>query len=204
MPNRRKPRVVFDSVVWVSIFLRKAGLTAELLTLCLEKTTLYTAEEILTETRRVLLEKDHIRNKYVYHDAEVEHFIELIRGKCLVVSRLPELHVIERDPKDDMVIACARCSRHSRLHREPRPRPVGFERISRDKNGPARGVYSLLAHRMRVGMFQIPGKNELTLFMEGWKDGRMEYELLLPILPFFHPYRSLKCTQFSETCPFEP
>jgi len=107
MPNRRKPRVVFDSVVWVSIFLRKAGLTAELLTLCLEKTTLYTAEEILTETRRVLLEKDHIRNKYVYHDAEVEHFIELIRGKCLVVSRLPELHVIERDPKDDMVIACA-------------------------------------------------------------------------------------------------
>lgn len=107
MQKTGTPSVVFDSVVWVSIFLRKAGLTAELFTLCLEKTTLFTAEEILQETRRVLLEKEHIRNKYAYHDAEVERFIELIREQCAVVSELPDLRVIERDPKDDMVIACA-------------------------------------------------------------------------------------------------
>ena len=107
MQKKGKPSVVFDSVVWVSIFLRKAGLTAELFTLCLEKTKLFTAEEILKETRRVLLEKEHIRNKYAYHDAEVERFIELIREQCAVVSELPDLRVIVRDPKDDMVIACA-------------------------------------------------------------------------------------------------
>jgi putative PIN family toxin of toxin-antitoxin system len=99
--------VVLDSVVLVSVFLTEEGLAAELFAECVKKTDLCTAEEILQETRRVLLEKDHIRNKYAYHDREVERFIELVREKCMVASELPLLRVIERDPKDDMIIACA-------------------------------------------------------------------------------------------------
>ena len=107
MPHKRRPRVVLDSVVLVSVFLTEEGLAAELFTECVEKTDLCTAEEILQETRRVLLEKDHIRNKYAYHDREVERFIELVREECTVASKLLPRRVIERDPKDDMIIACA-------------------------------------------------------------------------------------------------
>ena len=61
MITRRKLHVVLDSVV-VSAFLTD-GLTAALVSECQEKVYLYTAEEILEEIRRVLLEKPHIRNR---------------------------------------------------------------------------------------------------------------------------------------------
>ena len=102
----RKLRVVLDSVVAVSAFLT-AGLTAELIYQCQEKTHLYTAEEILQEIRRVLLEKDHIRDRYNYSTASVDVFITQIRKVSTVVRQLPDLFVVERDPKDNMIIACA-------------------------------------------------------------------------------------------------
>ena len=61
---RRKPRVVLDSVMAVSAFLT-TGLAAGLIYQCQEKVHLYTSEEILQEIRRVLLEKEHIRNRYL-------------------------------------------------------------------------------------------------------------------------------------------
>ena len=64
MPHKRRLRVVLDSVVLVSVFLTEEGLAAELFTECVKKADLCTAEGILQETRRVLLEKDHIRSKY--------------------------------------------------------------------------------------------------------------------------------------------
>ena len=56
-------QVVLDSVVWISAFLRKTGLTAELIRQASLTTQLYTAEEILAEIRRVLLDKPHIRKR---------------------------------------------------------------------------------------------------------------------------------------------
>lgn len=107
MRNRIRLRVILDSVVLVSAFITEDGLAAELLTRPAEGTDLYTAEEILQEVRRVLLEKDHLRKRFSYSDANVERFIEALRAKCIVIKSLPDLRVIERDPKDDMVIACA-------------------------------------------------------------------------------------------------
>lgn len=117
MPNTRKrnPKVkkltiVLDSVVLVSAFVTQQGLAAELLTHAAEKThlyTLYTAEEILNETRQVLLEREHLRTRFLYTDVQVERFITAVRGKCVVIPSLPNLQVIERDPTDDMVISCA-------------------------------------------------------------------------------------------------
>ena len=106
MTNRRKPRVVLDSVVAVSAFLTK-GLTADLVSQCQENVNLYTAEEILQEIRYVLLEKPHIRNRYTYSSNTVETFINYLRDISMVVTQLPKIRVIERDPKDDMIIACA-------------------------------------------------------------------------------------------------
>ncbi|MYA58221.1 putative toxin-antitoxin system toxin component, PIN family [Candidatus Poribacteria bacterium] len=103
---RRKPRVVLDSVVAVSAFLT-TGLTAELIYQCQEKVHLYTTEEILQEIRRVLLEKDHIRNRYNYSTIDVDIFLTQLWEISAIVGQLPEIRVIERDPKDDMIIACA-------------------------------------------------------------------------------------------------
>lgn len=102
----RKPRVVLDSVVAVSSFLT-AGLTAELVLLCEEKVDLYTAEKILQEIRHVLLAKPHIRNRYDYTATEVDVFIAYLQEISTIIEQLPEISIIERDPKDDMIIACA-------------------------------------------------------------------------------------------------
>ena len=106
MTNRRKLRVVLDSVVAVSAFLTD-GLTADLVSMCQENVNLYTAEEILQEIRYVLLEKPHIRNRYRYSSEQVENFINDLRNISTIVAQLPEIHVVESDPKDDMIIACA-------------------------------------------------------------------------------------------------
>ncbi|MBI1927787.1 hypothetical protein HYR99_26555 [Candidatus Poribacteria bacterium] len=91
MPHKRRLNVVPDSVIRVSAFVTSDGLAAELLIQCAEKTNLCTAEELLQETRRVLLEKEHLRNRFSYSDANVERFIEALRAKCTVVTSLPDL-----------------------------------------------------------------------------------------------------------------
>ena len=102
----KKPRVVLDSVVAVSAFLT-TGLTAELVLLCEEKVDLYTTEKILQEIRHVLLAKPHIRNRYDYTTTEVDVFVAYLQEISTIIEQLPEISVIERDPKDDMIIACA-------------------------------------------------------------------------------------------------
>ena len=106
MTNRRKLHVVLDSVIAVSAFLTER-LTADLVSQCHKNVNLYTTEEILQEIRQVLLEKPHIRNRYTYSSDTVEIFIEYLRNISTVVTQLPEIRVIERDPKDDMIISCA-------------------------------------------------------------------------------------------------
>lgn len=107
MPRRRRPRVVLDSVVLVSAFLTPAGLAAELLKRSPTQIRLYTADVIVEEVRRVLLERDYIRKRYVYDDAQVEQFLQHVRTLSTVVSSLPTVRVIDRDPKDDAILACA-------------------------------------------------------------------------------------------------
>lgn len=106
MTNKRKLRIVLDSVVAVSAFLTE-GLASDTVSQCEKNAYLYTTEEILQETRRVLLEKPHIRNRYNYSSEKVEVFINYLRNISTVVAQLPDIRVIERDPKDDIIISCA-------------------------------------------------------------------------------------------------
>ncbi len=101
-----KLHVVLDSVVAVSAFLT-TGLASELVFQCREKVHLYTTEEILQEIHDVLLEKHHIRKRYDYSQADVDIFLNRLREISVIVKQLPEIQVIERDPKDDIIIACA-------------------------------------------------------------------------------------------------
>ena len=106
MTNKRKLHVVLDSVVAVSAFLTD-GLTADLVSMCQANVNLYTAEEILQEIRHVLLEKPHLRNRYTYSSEKVEIFINYLMDISIIIPQLSEIRVIERDPKDDMIISCA-------------------------------------------------------------------------------------------------
>jgi len=82
-------------------------LASDLLTICGENAYLYTSEEILQEIRSTLIEKRRIRNKYLYSDQDVEDFIETFIEMSTIIENLPDIHVIERDPEDNKILACA-------------------------------------------------------------------------------------------------
>ena len=47
------------------------------------------------------------RNRYDYTTTEVDVFVAYLQEISTIIGQLPEISVIERDPKDDMIIACA-------------------------------------------------------------------------------------------------
>jgi putative PIN family toxin of toxin-antitoxin system len=106
------PRAVFDSTVLVSAFLTPNGVSDELLRHGRRGAfTLSLSHQILEETRRVLLEYEHIRRRYPYSDQDVEDFISTLRGGTQLISASPPAEQITRDSNDDMVIACALAAR---------------------------------------------------------------------------------------------
>ena len=105
------PRVVLDTVVLVSAFIteHKRGVSAELLRLATAgRFEVYASEAILAETRRVLLEdRRHLRRRYRYGEAAVRQWCEALSDLVLMVTNPPAVRAVERDPDDDIVIACA-------------------------------------------------------------------------------------------------
>lgn len=66
-----------------------------------------TSKRILAETASNLLEKPHIRRRFVYPDEEVHEFIQRLRLTAEVAGEARLAGAVSRDPNDDMVIACA-------------------------------------------------------------------------------------------------
>ena len=99
---------VLDSTILVSAFLTP-GAAADALVDHAKAGHLTgaVAEAILAETARALLATPRIRQRYPYTDADVQDYLQGIRQAALVVSDLPPLTGIVRDPNDDMILACA-------------------------------------------------------------------------------------------------
>jgi putative PIN family toxin of toxin-antitoxin system len=102
------PSAVLDSTVLVSAFLTPGGAADALLDqakggrfLCV------LSEDIVAETTRVLLERPHIRQRYSYTDADVQEYAQGLRQAAFLVSALPSISGVVRDPNDDMILACA-------------------------------------------------------------------------------------------------
>ena len=101
-------KVVLDSTVLVSAFLAKTGVSAELLhkakdggfDMCL-------AEEILEEVQRALLQYQKIRKRYHYTDQAVIQYVQNLRIVSHIITELPSIEVVNSDPNDNMVVACA-------------------------------------------------------------------------------------------------
>src|SRR5262245_50895436 len=103
-------RAVLDTTVLVSAFLRfvPGGASHDLLKLADDgKFELFLSEGILEETAQALLKSERNRRLYSYSE---EHVIEYCQGLTrlgTLVTDLPDVRVVLRDPNDDMIIACA-------------------------------------------------------------------------------------------------
>ena len=105
MPNLT---VVADSTVLVSAFISKGGVSALLLREAAGGVfELSLSLEIITETETVLLEREHLRERYPYTDEDVTEFCQFLQRSFSLVTDLPPLTGIVRDPNDDMIVATA-------------------------------------------------------------------------------------------------
>src|SRR6266702_4247742 len=103
------PSAVLDSTVLISAFLAQRGVSNELLRHAREGAFLLClSAEILDEAQGVLLDEERRhRQRYHYSNEEAIHFIEGLRVFAHLVTELPQVAVVIRDPNDDMVIATA-------------------------------------------------------------------------------------------------
>ena len=104
-------RVVLDTAVLVSAFIteHKQGISAALLQAAEAGAfQLYLSTEILAETERVLCaDRRHLRRKYRDSEDAATRWCRALARIARIVRDPPPVTVVERDPTDDMVIACA-------------------------------------------------------------------------------------------------
>ncbi len=101
-------KAILDTSILVSAFLKHEGVNAKVLLGAKDRYQLYLSEDILEETSLVLLTYERIRKKYRYSDEEALEYLTTLRVVAKeVLKKLPKIRVIERDPKDDPVLACA-------------------------------------------------------------------------------------------------
>lgn len=99
---------VADSTVLVSAFLSKGGVSAVLLRRAADGAfQLSLSRAIVSETETVLLERERIRRRYPYTNEDVAEFCQLLQRSFSILTDLPPLTGVVRDPNDDMVVATA-------------------------------------------------------------------------------------------------
>lgn len=99
-------KVVIDTNIWVSVFIKPQGFYAQIVADIVEKAELITSEEILAEVRGVVLRK-RIREKYQLAESYIDRLLEKIRIQTTQVTDLPVLNVVADDPDDDIILATA-------------------------------------------------------------------------------------------------
>src|SRR3954451_6446900 len=135
-------RVVFDTTVLISAFIRPGGLADELLTLAGEgQFELILSSAIIIETWRKLISSDHIRARYPFSDERVHIFcLSLSQISVEVLRSTTPLAGVVRDPNDDMVVAATLDGRADTI-------------VSRDKDllslGTFRGLSIISPERFR-------------------------------------------------------
>jgi len=98
---------VLNSTILVSAFLTPGGAADAVLQEAIsDRFICCLAEAILEETSRCL-SSPRLQQRYIYGTGDVEMFKSMLRASFLVLSDLPPLSGIVRDPNDDMILACA-------------------------------------------------------------------------------------------------
>ena len=65
------------------------------------------SRKISSRKRHGCFSTPRIRQRYPYADADVQDYLHSLRQAALLVSDLPPLSGVVRDPNDDMILACA-------------------------------------------------------------------------------------------------
>jgi putative PIN family toxin of toxin-antitoxin system len=101
-------RAAVDTSVLVSSLLVPAGVPAQVIRAWrVNRFVLVSSPAILAEARRTL-EYPRIRRKYPLTDGEVSRFLALVETEAEVARWEPDVSPARiRDPKDEMVLACA-------------------------------------------------------------------------------------------------
>jgi uncharacterized protein len=104
----KKVKVVFDSNVWLSIFMKKV-LSQEFSDLLKKEIIVYITEDILTEIARALTYPKIIE---ALKDAGIHQreILRAIEANSTVVNPSLKLYVIDEDPEDNKIIECAQAS----------------------------------------------------------------------------------------------
>jgi uncharacterized protein len=101
------PSAVLDSTILVSAFLTPGGAADAVLQHGMaDRFLCCLSEEIIAETAQRLL-SPRLQERYAYAAADAHAFAAILRAAFLIVSDLPPLSGIVRDPNDDMILACA-------------------------------------------------------------------------------------------------
>ena len=98
--------VVLDTNVIVSAFLSKNGVPNQILRQAGIDYQLFIAFEILEESRRVL-NRPKIQKRGRLTKDEILQFLNDLCAIADIVKNLPSLQVIEDDPSDNVILACA-------------------------------------------------------------------------------------------------
>jgi len=101
-------KAVLDTSVLVSAFLKPESLPGAAVRAGLEgHYGLCLSLDILAEVSRTLRKKTRLRRKYSYVDNDVCFYIDRLVSASDLVTRLPNMASVSRDPDDDHVIAAA-------------------------------------------------------------------------------------------------
>ena len=101
----KKVKVVFDTNVWLSIFMKKT-LSEEFIKALNREIAVYITEAILKEISRVLTYPKMTQVLKLSGINQKEILRAIVKNSIIVTSKL-EVHMVEDDPEDNKILACA-------------------------------------------------------------------------------------------------
>lgn len=99
-------KAVLDTNVLVSALLSETGVPNQVLRQAGRAYQLFISDEILKELERVL-HRPRIRNRVGLTEDRTRTFLSTLQTVADIVKDPPSLQVIEDDPDDDSILACA-------------------------------------------------------------------------------------------------
>jgi putative PIN family toxin of toxin-antitoxin system len=120
---------ILDSTVLVSAFLTPRGAADAVLRYAINDRFLCCLAEAILEETSLRLASPRLQQRYMYGMGDVDIFRRLLRASFVVLTDLPPLTGIVRDPNDDMILACAVAAGASHV-------------VTRDNDLLALGVYA--------------------------------------------------------------
>jgi putative PIN family toxin of toxin-antitoxin system len=101
----KKVKVVFDTNVWLSIFMKKA-LASDFSNIIGKKATVYVTKEIMTEISKVLM-YPRIADILQESGTHPREILRTIATNSVMIEPKEEVHVVVEDPEDNKILECA-------------------------------------------------------------------------------------------------